>query len=147
MYQQLMDCLNCAVRFHGTGGQCKNEANHIVLFARGTRDGLPTECRRSADGVRVRNGMPSSPRQPLNNARMRRQFILYIDADCDVPTTNGLSELHCCSSPAGRETDCRRSADGVRVRNGMPSSPRQPLNNARMRRQFILYINADCTNN
>ena len=113
MYQQLMDCLNCAVRFHGTGGQCKNEANHIVLFARGTRDGLPTECQRSADGVRVRNGMPSSPRQPLNNARMRRQFILYINADCDVPTTNGSSELHCCSPPAGHEMDCRRTADST----------------------------------
>ena len=69
--------------------------------------------------------MPSSPRQPLKNARMR-QLILYINTDFDVPTTNG---LHCGSPPAGHETDCRRAADGERDA---------------VVRQFILYINADC---
>src|SRR6266702_2010750 len=98
MYQQLMDC--------------------IVVC-------LPRATRRTADGLPTENGMPSSPRQPLNNVRMMRQFILYINADCDVPTTNGSSELHCCSPPAGHETDCRRTADST---HGYPAGSSWTVN-------------------
>ena len=150
MYQQLMDCI-------------------VVRLLRATR--------RTANGLPTENGMPSSGNsyctltlivmyQQLMDClncivvRLPRATRRTADGEQDAvvaPWVSGSMELGdnarmrqiilCCSPTAGRETECRRSADGVRVRNGMPSSPRQPLNNARMRRQFILYINADCTNN
>src|SRR6266567_2340812 len=83
MYQQLMDCLNC-----------------IVVR-------LPWAMRRTANGVR--NGMPSSPRQPLNNARIGGNT--YCTLTLIVMYQQLMDRLNCIVVHLPRAT--RRTADGL----------------------------------